>query len=155
MTPEQRAAQFAKPPLPSHATHAVRKAVAAMAIRVNKYPLWLIVSAIKDAKYSAYLVEKPAFSTVPVTEYCIAASVTPKLFGKEVDAPWRETFGRQTFHASVMIGDDGKGGFSARAISASGCSKEATEPFPELLEVARAAMEAEKLRPPPPPPPEK
>jgi hypothetical protein len=150
VTAEERQAMYSTPAPPHHATAGARKAVAVMAIRTNKYPPKALLVAVKEAKYSVFHVADPKIGSGARTIYCVWAPITPMIFGKEVNVPIGDVFS-----ASVRVMDNEKGGLSTWAVGGGSCSKAATEPFPELFEVARALVEAEKNRPPPPPPPEK
>lgn len=142
MTAEERMKMYSQPPIARHATKAARQAVALMAIRVNKFTPELILRTVKDPRYSAY--DNSSAAGVGMTVYCVHALLTPMMFGQEVDVPIKSYL-----IASVHVKDNDKGGVSTFAIQGV-CSKEPTDAFPELLEVAAAMVKAEKNRPPPP-----
>lgn len=131
------------PPPAHHATPAVRRAVAAMAIRTSKYPARVLAIAAREPKFTAFhgMDQGLAFGGSIRTFYCVQAGIEPMVLGKPVGLPIMEWI-----NATVRITDLPNG--KTQMVSTNyPCGKEPTEPFPELISVARDAVEAAKNRP--------
>lgn len=128
------------PPPANHATAAARRAVAAMAIRVNKYPAEIVMLAAREPKFGVFHVESPKIGEGARTIYCVKAGMQPMFLKKPLDLPIMEHL-----IATIRVMDTPEGKLNMLAFSGS-CTKDATEPFPELIDVARVAAEAAEKR---------
>ncbi len=140
MTAEERQKMYNTPPPANHATPAARKAVAAMAIRVNRYPAEIVMLAAREPKFGVFHAEASKAGDGARTIYCVKAGMQPMFLKKPLDLPIMEHL-----IATVRVMDTPEGKLNVLAFSGS-CTKDATEPFPELIDVARAAVEAAERR---------
>jgi hypothetical protein len=141
MSAEERQKMYNTPPPANHATPAARKAVAAMAISVNKYPAEIVMLSAREPKFGVFHVEAPKIGEEARTIYCVKAGMQPMFLKKPLDLPIMEHL-----VATIRVMDTPSGKLNMLAFGGS-CSKIPTEPFPELIEVARSAFEAAKNRP--------